>query len=155
LLSVVYASILSQKSALGIAREDWRRVLRQIGQVLSYADLIDLIRGRIAELQTTCESVGALAGLADGHLKTIVAANGSKTLGSMSFTAILNTLSIKLVAYIDDQEHEQRYAHRLAKAKYFRWNRRPRKADGAPRDMTIRLGEPPRRNAQRDLAQGA
>jgi hypothetical protein len=102
----------------------------------TYDGLIGVIRHRLAELQVTCETASALAGLTETHISKIVCAKRSRILGRMSLTVVLQTLGIRLIAVTDDAEYAS-LAARLPKAAFSRWGE-PRAAERA---MKIGVGE--------------
>jgi hypothetical protein len=70
--------------------------------VRSYAELVDVIRGRIIELRTTYEAVDAVGGLADRHTSKLLC--GAKNYGRVSLGATLGALGIALVVVQDDEQ---------------------------------------------------
>jgi hypothetical protein len=98
----------------------------------SYDDLVGIIRHRLAELDTTCEAASALAGLTETHFSKLVCPARARVLGSMSFTVVLQTLGIRLIAVTDDEEYAP-LRERLPKATFNRW--------GRPREMRVRVGD--------------
>jgi hypothetical protein len=106
--------------------------LRQLAAPFdSYDELIGVIRHRLAELQVTCESASALAGLSETHLSKIVCPARVRVLGRMSLTVVLQTLGIRLIAVTDDAAHA-RLAARLPKAVFRRWK---------PRELGVRVDD--------------
>jgi hypothetical protein len=105
---------------------------RQIGDPIeSYDNLITTIRSRMAELKVTCETIGHIGGLAEGHVSALLAQK-RKVLGRISLTVLLQVLGLKLVAIVDDAAHEP-IRRRLEPATYFRWHRPQRVLDDAER----------------------
>jgi hypothetical protein len=89
----------------------------------SYDGLIGVIRHRLAELQTTCESASALAGLTETHISKLINPKRTRLLARMSLTTVLQVLGLKLVAMaVDDAEYAP-LRSRLPKATFNRWNR--------------------------------
>jgi hypothetical protein len=98
--------------------------LRQLAAPFdSYDELVGIIRHRIAELGTTCESASALAGLTETHISKLINPKRTRLLARMSLTTVLQVLGLKLVAMaVDDAEYAP-LRERLPKATFNRWNR--------------------------------
>jgi hypothetical protein len=116
--------------------------VRQIGLVEDYDGLIGILRLRLSEVGSSCENVSALAGLTETHISKLVNPARSKLLGRLSFSVLLQTLGIKLVAVVDEEAYAPLKA-RLKPARFHRWKLEPPE----PREeMQIRvadLGGPP------------
>jgi hypothetical protein len=97
--------------------------LRQLAAPFDdYDSLVQVIRARLSELGTTCESASALGGLTETHISKIVCPARVRVLGRMSFTTVLQVLGIKLTATVDDEAYAP-LAARLMKSTFNRWNR--------------------------------
>src|SRR5580700_2118308 len=107
--------------------------LRQLGEPIEYySGLIAVIRHRLAELQVTCESASALAGLTETHVSKLINPARTRLLARMSLTVVLQVLGIRLVAMIDDEAYAP-LAARLPKARFDRW--------GRSRELRVRVDE--------------
>ena len=71
--------------------------------IRSYDDLIVVARARMAELQITFETLDDCSGVQSGYAAKLLALSKIKTLGPMSFCAIMGALGIQLIA-IEDAE---------------------------------------------------
>jgi hypothetical protein len=111
--------------------------VRQIGLIEDYDELVAVLRRRLSEVGSPCEVVGAVGGLADGHLTKIIAPTRLKVLGRISFTTLLRVLGIQLIAVVDDAVHEP-IRRRLKPARFHRW---PAEAALSGREMAIRAEE--------------
>ena len=80
--------------------------LRQLAAPFdSYDELVGIIRHRLAELGTTCESTSALAGLTETHLSKLINPGRTRLFARMSLTVILQALGIRLIAVTDDEAY--------------------------------------------------
>jgi hypothetical protein len=82
------------------------------GPVRSYDDLIEAIRNRILELNTTGESVDYVAGLPLRYSAKLLAPNRMRTIGARSFAPLLGALGLALIV-VEDTEQLARVRHRL------------------------------------------
>jgi hypothetical protein len=73
-----------------------------IAVITSYDQLVNAIRARISELQTTYEGVDAVAGLADRHTSKLMCQ--TKTFGPMSLMCTLQALGLVLILAQDDEQ---------------------------------------------------
>jgi hypothetical protein len=85
---------------------------RQLGVVRSYDELIEAIRNRILDLNTTGESVDYVAGLPLRYCAKLLAPQRIRTIGSKSLAPLLGALGLALVV-IEDEEQLARIRHRL------------------------------------------
>jgi hypothetical protein len=86
---------------------------RQLGGIVrSYDELIEAIRNRILELNTTGESVDYVAGLPLRYSAKLLAAKRMRTIGSKSFAPLLGALGLALIV-VEDAEQLARVRHRL------------------------------------------
>jgi hypothetical protein len=85
---------------------------RQIGVIRSYDELIEAIRARILELNTTGESVDYVAGLPLRYCAKLLAPQRVRTIGSKSLAPLLGALGLALVV-VEDEEQLARIRHRL------------------------------------------
>jgi len=93
-----------------------------IAEITSYEGLLDAIRRRLVELDTTFERLDDVAGLARGYSQRILSLTSpSKCLGSMSFAVILQTLGLRL-QLVEDAGQLQRVRHRLVSHHHHRHN---------------------------------
>ena len=72
--------------------------------VHGYADLVQAIRERIAELRVTYGTVDDVSGLACGHTEKIC--NRRKSLADVSLPAILGALGLRLEISVDAEQFE-------------------------------------------------
>ncbi len=94
--------------------------MQPLGIIRDYADLIDIVRGRVAELQITHQTLDHVAGLSDGYASKLLCEPPMKCAGPRLIRALLGAVGLKLVAVVDD-EALARVQSRLVKSK-----RRPR-----------------------------
>ena len=73
-----------------------------LGIVRSYADLLDVARRRMLELDVTFETLDAVSGVASGYSAKLLGPRPSKRFGVMSFAAIMGALGMQLVAVVDE-----------------------------------------------------
>lgn len=66
-----------------------------------YDDLIDAMRARVAELGITMQTLDELSGLQPGYSAKLLGPARIKTLGPMSFDALLGALALELVPQSD------------------------------------------------------
>jgi hypothetical protein len=85
---------------------------RQLGVIRSYDELIEAIRNRVLELNTTGESVDYVAGLPLRYCAKLLAPNRMRTLGSKSLEPLLGALGLALIV-VEDEEQIARVRHRL------------------------------------------
>jgi hypothetical protein len=79
-----------------------------------YAELINVIRARVAELGITHELVDELGGLAGGHFSKIVCDPPLKRMGSLTLFPILEVLGLQ-IALVDDLPALKRTQKRFKK----------------------------------------
>src|ERR1700751_3189629 len=96
-----------------------------IAEITSYADLLVVLRRRMAQLDATFESLDDVSGLCPGYSAKCLSQNPIKSLGRISFGAILGALGLK-IAIIEDTEQLERVRHRLV-ARDLRGNNGPHK----------------------------
>lgn len=84
------------------------------GVASDYQGMVELVRFRLEELQTTHESVDEVSGLHGGYTSKIVAPIPIKSMGKVSMGPILQTLGLALIVVRDDEAF-QKIKHRLAK----------------------------------------
>jgi hypothetical protein len=77
---------------------------RVLGEVLSYADLHGLLRGRAEELGLSRETLDEISGLQPGYSSKLLSARPIKKLGFASMPALLPALGVKLVLMVDEQQ---------------------------------------------------
>jgi hypothetical protein len=90
--------------------------------IRSYDDLIVVARSRMAELQITFETLDDCSGVQSGYAAKLLSLAKIKTLGPMSFCAIMGALGIKLVA-VEDPAAVARLRHRWTRRQSTRTNR--------------------------------
>ena len=112
---------------------------RALAVVECYSDLQELVRNRIAELDTTCDAVAHLAGLADGQVQKLVC--GKRRLGRISLGLVLTALGIRLVAIERADDEWRRLRTRLPRAVFRRWTKRlpPFRPDVGGKNMLAML----------------
>jgi hypothetical protein len=81
-----------------------------IAVVSDYGGLIEALRRRVIELNTTLTALDHLSGLAEFHSSKIF--GQKKKLGRMSFDALLGALAIKLIV-VSDPDQLRKIRHRL------------------------------------------
>lgn len=93
----------------------------QTWTVTSTAELLDAIRDRRDDLDVPHAVIGEVAGLADGHVSTLLAPNATKNLGELSLGALLGALALRIarVELTVDEAEAERLIHR--------WRRRRRR----------------------------
>jgi hypothetical protein len=84
------------------------------GVANDYEGMIDLVRLRLEELQTTHEQVDAVSGLHGGYTGKIVAPTPIKSMGKVSMGPILQTLGLAFIVVRDDEQFAK-IKDRLAK----------------------------------------
>src|SRR5262245_36425277 len=89
---------------------------RILGEARDYRELIEVLRARVTELDTTMESVDDLAGLPTRYCSKLLAPAAIKGLGKVSMGAILGALCTKLLL-VEDSEALARIGHRLTPRK--------------------------------------
>lgn len=81
-----------------------------------YEGLIEFVRLRVYEIQTTHESIDAVSGLHGGYSGKLLAPIPIKSMGKVSLGPMLQTLGLKLIVVRDDEQFKL-IEHRLAKRK--------------------------------------
>lgn len=84
------------------------------GVACDYQELVEAVRFRLREIETTHESVDHVSGLHGGYTGKIVAPVPMKSMGKVSMGPILQTLGLRLIIVRDD-EMFKRVKDRLAK----------------------------------------
>ena len=84
------------------------------GVASDYDGMLELLRYRLEEIQTTHEAVDAVSGLHGGYTSKIVAPTPIRTLGRVSLGPMLQTLGLALIVVRDDEQFA-RVKDRLAK----------------------------------------
>jgi hypothetical protein len=69
--------------------------------VCSYGDLLNVLRGRKAELGASFETIDVTSGLPAGYSQKLLGKTPVKRLGEISLGALLGCLGLKLVAVED------------------------------------------------------
>jgi hypothetical protein len=75
--------------------------------VTDYAGLLEVIRRRMAELELTYELLDHLAGTQQGYSNKILGPTPCKTLGPISFAAIVGALALKVTVSVDKIQAER------------------------------------------------
>jgi hypothetical protein len=75
---------------------------RILGVAHEYADLLELIRARIAELGISLEMANEIAGLPDGYISTLLC--GRRKLGVLSLGCVMSALGLAIVVAADDAQ---------------------------------------------------
>jgi hypothetical protein len=105
---------------------------RQIGGIVrSYEELIEAIRNRILELNTTGESVDYVAGLPLRYTAKLLTPKRMRTIGARSFAPLLGALGLALIV-VEDAEQLAAIRHRLE----------PRKKAAVPPDAFNKKSSP-------------
>lgn len=84
------------------------------GVATDYETMIELVRYRLEELETTHESVDAVSGLHGGYTGKLMAPIPIKSMGKVSMGPVLQTLGLALIVVRDDEAFA-RIKDRLAK----------------------------------------
>src|SRR5579863_4379400 len=76
---------------------------RQLGEVMDYQSLLEVMRARADQLQLSrgSDDNAALAGLGDRYLSRLLAPNPTRKLGMKTMGAVLGLLQMKLIAVED------------------------------------------------------
>jgi hypothetical protein len=86
---------------------------RVYGVAADYDGLVEAVRYRIHEIQTTHESIDDVSGLHSGYTGKIVAPVPIKSMGKVSMGPMLQTLGLRLIVVLDDEAFAL-IKHRLA-----------------------------------------
>lgn len=86
------------------------------GVANDYDSLIEFVRVRVHELQTTHESIDAVSGLHGGYSGKLLAPIPIKSMGKISLGPMLQTLGLTLIVVRDDEQFAK-IKDRLAKRK--------------------------------------
>jgi len=84
------------------------------GIASDYDSLIDLVRYRLHEMQTTNLEIDAVSGLHSGYCSKTTAPIPLKSMGKVSMGPLLQTMGLKLIVVRDDEAFAK-IEHRLAK----------------------------------------
>jgi hypothetical protein len=87
---------------------------RVVATVRHYAELLQTIRDRVAELEITHETLDAVAGLQSGYASKLLSNPPIKRMGAFTQFIVLQALGMKLQA-IEDPEQLARVQSRLVK----------------------------------------
>lgn len=74
------------------------------GVVYDYQGLIEAVRVRIEELETTHESLDHVSGLQSGYISKIVAPIPIKSMGKISMGPVLQTTGLAIIVVRDDEQ---------------------------------------------------
>jgi len=110
-------------------RQSAPRIVRHSGV------LLQLIRNRVAELQTTHASVEAVSGIQSGYLSKVTSDPPSKRIGLYMAFILLESLGLRLSVSIDPTT--SRLAHRFEKRRLFRQARSERARKDLPPDFLV------------------
>lgn len=80
-------------------------------EIRNYADLIEAMCARKAELGLSDAHLDELSGLAKGHSGKVLSPSWTRGIGPVTLGRLLGTLSMKFVAVVDDHEFAQMQAH--------------------------------------------
>jgi hypothetical protein len=89
-----------------LANHGKRRLMNEphvIAEVRGYDEFTAALRSWIRELGTNYECIGALAGLQDGYLNTLLASTPVKSFSRISLGATLGALCLKLLVAVDTE----------------------------------------------------
>jgi hypothetical protein len=85
---------------------------RRLAEIENYQGLVDALRRRVAELNTTFESVGELALQPARYVNKLLAPKPKKVFGEQSLDSIMSALAVRLIM-VEDTEQLDRIRHRL------------------------------------------
>jgi hypothetical protein len=85
---------------------------RVLANVVSYQDMLDALRSRVAELQIAGEAFDAYAGLPVGYLSKLIGPKPARRLGMISFQPVLAGLGLRLLV-VEDAAATARLKSRL------------------------------------------
>jgi hypothetical protein len=108
---------------------------RRLAVVRDYPSLIDALKKRIDELETSYDSVDQLAGLPVHYVSKLLGPSAGRSLGKISFGPIMQVLGIELVVQ-ENLDGYERIRNRLEKRRWARKNKIP--ASGIPARRTRR-----------------
>jgi hypothetical protein len=80
---------------------------RTLATVIEYEQLIAAVRARMHEIGVTNETMDAITGLPSGYTGKLIAANGTKSMGKISFGTIIQGLGLKLIVVEDSAATEK------------------------------------------------
>jgi len=106
------------------------RIVRHSGE------LLQIIRSRIAELQTTHASVEAVSGLQSGYLSKVTSDPPWKRIGIYMAFILLESLGLRLSVSIDPT-FTSRLAHRFEKRRLFRQAAKRKAGKDLPPDFLV------------------
>jgi hypothetical protein len=96
--------------------------LRQIGDlIVSYAELVAVLRLRLQEVAAPLEQVDHLLGFPQAYTSKLVNRRRTRIIGRVSLTLLLQGLGLRLAVMVDDQAFEQ-YRPRLQRARFNHWH---------------------------------
>jgi hypothetical protein len=95
-------NLASTSAAFVYSREDLAAV--KIRVCKSRDDLLAVLRERQAELNVSCGTIEAIAGIADGYTSKVLSLTPTKNLGPIALGAILGALGLGIVRIVIEED---------------------------------------------------